>query len=423
MNPFSNPRMQAYQLTTRLRRTVSRRVQSSPALYRAYARVKGPLEERDARRSRMWHERRARRGGIYPLDGDALCDALRQRLTARGLSPQPKTAGDLHLFLLYPGVLWEENWPRILGRFGQVTTFDWREYGFDEAAGDWLEHRDAMNAAALEHFREANKSAPIDVVFGTVSGLTMSPQTLSAMGAEGAVVLNLCFDDKGTFPGPIVGGRYRSPAALAQAVDLTLTTSPESVVKYAVHGGLAKFFPPAGDPELNRPRDVPCTFDVSFAGGRHCWRPFFIDEIRRAGISVHAVGPGFENPPLVGEDLIDLYCRSRVNLSFSAVGNSRNVRYLKIRDFEIPMCGGLLLTQRNPELELCFDVGREVLVFEDERECVRQIEWVLEHPEEAQVIRLAGRERALRDHTWEKRFSGVFELAGVLGSEMTTAAR
>jgi len=274
-----------------------------------------------------------------------------------------------------------------------------------------MEHR------LSEAFQKAHAKRPVDIVFGYVSGHVVGCETLAAMAASGAIMVNISMDDKANVPGRLEGGRYYSAPPIAAAVDLTLTTSPESVIKYQVHGGLALFCPLAANPDLYHPYDLPFRYDVSFVGGKHCWRPFFIRKLTQNGIHVTAFGPGWDNPPLVGEALARVYCQSRINLGFSAVGNSRNVRYLKTRDFEIPMSGGLLLTQNNPELATCYEIGKEIVVFEKEADCVEKIQWLLAHPDEAAKLRDAGRRRALRDHTWDRRLSDVFQLLGVLDPE------
>ena len=71
-------------------------------------------------------------------------------------------------------------------------------------------------------------------------------------------------------------------------------------------------------------------------------------------------------------------------------------------------------TQDNPEISLVYEVGKEIVTYRDEIDCAKKIEYLLNHPEEAEKIRRAGRGRALRDHTWEKRVEKVFRLAGII---------
>ncbi len=407
-----------YEIKSRAKTLARDSLKWSEGLYRLYVSIKGPLEEMGAAQSLRFYREEASRRGIRVPKEEALQSALRRRLESRGIYPVPKPKGALHIFLTFPLALWESTLPKILSPFGKVTVFEWRSLGFDDASPRWLKEREGMNRLMLEAFEKAHADHPVDVVFGYLSGHNTNPETLRAMANRGAVILNICMDDKGGFPGPLEGGRYRSPAAIASAVDLNLTTSPECVIKYLVHGGSAMFWPLAADPALHKPYDVPFDIDVSFIGGKHCWRPIFIKRLRKMGIDVKAFGPGWENGPVVGEELIKIYSRSRINLGFSAVGNSRNVRYLKIRDFEIPMSGGLLVTQDNPELASCYEIGKEIVVYENEFDCAEKIRWVLDHPAQAAQIREAGRRRALRDHTWERRFSGLFQLVGMLNQQV-----
>lgn len=78
------------------------------------------------------------------------------------------------------------------------------------------------------------------------------------------------------------------------------------------------------------------------------------------------------------------------------------------------MSGGRYLTQDNPELSLVYEVGKEILAQENEKDCAEKIKWLLANPEQAAKIREAGRKRALKDYTWEKRFEKVFRLSGIM---------
>jgi spore maturation protein CgeB len=51
----------------------------------------------------------------------------------------------------------------------------------------------------------------------------------------------------------------------------------------------------------------------------------------------------------------------------------------------------------------CFEPGREIATFSSVSDLKDKIAYYLEHPEERQDIARRGRERALREHTYEKR--------------------
>lgn len=348
------------------------------------------------------------------LKESELIAAISNRLASRGLFSIPKKKGALHMFLTFPLTNWEGILPKALEPFGKVTTFEWRSLGFNDLSSDWLKHRDSMNAAMIETFRNVHKEQSIDVIVGYLSGYNISPNILTELSKAGAVIFNFCWDDKLYFKGKMLGGRWTGPAALASMVDLNLTNAPDSCIKYMVEGGLAMFWPEAAHPEIHKPYQIPFEYDISFVGGKYGWRPKFISKLQKMGIKVVCFGNGWENGPLSDEEMVKLFSRSRINLGFAGVGYSKKLMCLKGRDFEVPMSGGLYLTQDNPELSLVYDIGKEILTYKDEKDCVAKIKWLLSNPDEADKIRTAGRIRALKNHTWEKRFGNMFRITRLL---------
>lgn len=385
-----------------------------PLLYQANALFKAYQQERNAQNELNYYRNVAEQKSINVPKGDELIFRLRNCLRNRGVLPITNLRGDLHIFLAFGLNNWESVLPLALSSFGRVTVFEWRSRGFDDRPSNWLKQREAMNVAMLEAFFKANSERSFDVVIGYLSGYTTDPEVLRKMGEAGAVILNFNWDDKLGFRGKMLGDRWTGPAALASVVDLNLTNEAESCVKYLVEGGLAMFWPEAANPDLHRPHTVPFEFDVSFVGGKYGWRPKFIRRLQKMGIKVTCFGNGWESGPLSDEEMVKLYSRSRINLGFAWVGHSRKLMCLKGRDFEVPMSGGLYLTQHNPELAIVYKLGEEIIVYHNEKDCAEKIKYLLNHPEEAEKIRKAGRKRALKEHTWEKRFGDIFKLAGVL---------
>lgn len=385
-----------------------------PLFAKANSIVKANLQEGKAGRQLRAYQAEAVKKGLECLEEKKLKQSLQKRLAQRRAVHRLKSKGDLHIFLAYYVSSWESVLPESLEPFGKVSVFNWREHGFNDRKQDWLSCRDQMNAAMLETFHKANQEEPVDVVIGYLSGYNTSPETLSRMSDSGTVIFNFCWDDKLNFPGKKLGGRFTSPACLAHAVDLNLTNSPDSLIKYAVHGGLAMFWPEAAHPDVHRPYNTPFEFEVSFAGACYGWRPYFVRKLKKAGIKVECFGHGWPNGPLPSEEMIKLYSRSRINLGFAGIGHSRKLMCLKGRDFEVTMSGGLYLTQNNPELSLVFNVGNEILTYGNEQDCANIIKKLLADPDRAEKIRKAGRKRSLRDHSYKARWSQVFRMVDLL---------
>jgi len=383
-------------------------------IVKANSLVKGYLQEEKTHRELTRHRLKALEKGLIQPDEEALKQSLHQRLVNRLSGCLPKPKGDLHIFLAYYISNWERILPYSLEQFGKVTTFDWRTRGFDDRQSDWLNQRDQMNTAMLETFHQANHTEPVDVVIGYLSGYNTSPKTLHKMAQTGAVIFNFCWDDKLSFSGKKLGGRYTGPAGIAHAVDLNLTNSPDSLIKYALNAGLAMFWPEAAQPDVHRPYNTPFEFDVSFAGACYGQRPSFIKKLAKHNIKVECFGHGWPNGPLPTEEMIKLYSRSRINLGFAGIGYSRKLMCLKGRDFEVPMSGVLYLTQNNPELSLVFNVGNEILTYRNEDDCANVIKKLLADPDRAEAIRKAGRKRCLNKHSYYARWSQIFQIAGLL---------
>ena len=370
----------------------------------------------------LWQEEKCRKELAYysqktndlqlPADDTAvLADLLRQRFAKRGLNKKAKPKGKMNLFLAYKYSNWEDVLKLSLEPFGKVTCFDWGTLKLDDSANNTEDSRSELAAALLTKISTVHAEDPVDAFLGYFSSKNISPKHLRQIAAMGIVVFNMSLDDK-------LG--FQNLAEIVSSVDLNLTNAPSSRVKYWGQGGLSTFWPEAAHPIIHKPYDLDFEYDVSFVGKKYGWRPRLVNYLRKNRIRVATFGQGWENAELPREEMIKLYSRSRINLGFAGVGQSRKLRCLKGRDFEIPMSGGLYLTQENPELELVYDIGNEILTYHNEKDCLKTIRWILEHPDEAENVRKAGRTKALREHTWEKRFEDIFRLAGLLQRDHDT---
>jgi len=380
-------------------------------LYAMNAFLKSKIQEKRAEKELNYYRKKVDRR--LDENGD-ISNLLKKRFDGRKITVKPKQKGQLHIFVPYYLFNWESVIPKTLRLFGKVTEFDWGKKGFDERSADWLKKREKMNTEMLRVYFEASKIQPVDVVVGYLSGLNTSPQTIQKMANAGSVIFNFCLDDKLSFRGRKAGGRWTGVAAIASAVDLNLTNTPDSIVKYAGEDGIAIFWPEGADPDVHKPYDLPFEYDVSFVGQKYGWRPAFIKRLGRYGINVTTFGSGWENGPLSEEEMIKLYSKSRINLGFSGVRFSKKLMCLKGRDFEVPMSGGLYLTQDNPELSLVYKIGEEIVTYKDEKDCAEKIKWLLADHKKADSIRKAAREKALKEHTWSKRFEQIFVLSGIM---------
>jgi spore maturation protein CgeB len=61
------------------------------------------------------------------------------------------------------------------------------------------------------------------------------------------------------------------------------------------------------------------------------------------------------------------------------------------------------------ELAEQFEPDKEVLVYRNQHELLDKVRYYLAKPDEAEKVRRAGHARALRDHTYQRRFQQLFE--------------
>jgi spore maturation protein CgeB len=77
------------------------------------------------------------------------------------------------------------------------------------------------------------------------------------------------------------------------------------------------------------------------------------------------------------------------------------------------MCRTCYLTGHSDEIQEFYDIGREVDTYRSAEELVDKAKFYLGHPDVAESLRDAGYRRALRDHTWKRRFEDLFQKIGL----------
>lgn len=195
--------------------------------------------------------------------------------------------------------------------------------------------------------------------------------------------------------------------------------------------------------------ETPLQHEVTFIGQVHSRRKAIVSNLIRQGFRIECWGRGWRNGRVSEEEMRQIFSRSKINLNFSEssvafswkpiakiffkrrandailLNKPSEMRggmkslflnrrpQIKGRIFEVPGNGGFLLTQYADRLEDFYELGKEVAVFEDQRELVEKIRYYLAHDTERETVRRAGYERTIRDHTFEKRFEVIFRTIGV----------
>jgi len=318
--------------------------------------------------------------------------------------------GDLRIFAAVRHHNWEgHNLIPGLSDLGEVIHFDWGTEGFAVDSRWTPADKRRMNQLMLERFRQARQDGPIQLFFGYLSGRTVSADTIGQIRDAGVVTVNLSLDDRAKFKGRRKHGAWTGVVDIAPAFDLCCTSTESALEKYLVEGANPLFLPEGANPKVYKPIDLPFEYDVSFVGQCYGMRPKLVAELERRGIKVATFGKGWPAGPLDIDDMVAVYSKSRINLGFGGVGGGDEFVCLKGRDFEIPMAGGLYLTQYNPELESVFELGDEIVCYCHVDDLVEKVHYLLSHPDEAATIREAGYRRAQADHSWQARFAEMMQ--------------
>lgn len=197
---------------------------------------------------------------------------------------------------------------------------------------------------------------------------------------------------------------------------------------------------------LYKPLNLAKVYDVSFVGQPHGNRKKIIEKIKKANINVNCWGNGWESGRISQEEMIRVFSQSKINLNLTNssptldlkiilkiflkrkynnsiqlckpgewIDNFKSIlgrrrEQIKARNFEIPGCGGFLLTSNADNLRDYYEDGKEIVIYNDINDLISKIKYYLKHEDERDEIALAGYKRTLKDHTYEKRFNEIFEI-------------
>ncbi len=219
---------------------------------------------------------------------------------------------------------------------------------------------------------------------------------------------------------------------VAPAFQWALTTSRTAERAYAALGVHALFLPWACNTDVFYPRGGIKQHDVSFVGQRHGNRGGTIEKLRADGLDVYARGAGWPGGRVGWSEMADIFAGTRVNLNLieSSAGPlvRRGWRFrgayrmdrallplfpppaqMKARIFEIAGCGAFCITGPFDEVSECFVPGSEVAVAADYGELRDSIKYYLDNDAERERLAAAALARCLQQHTYERRFTTLFQ--------------
>ena len=112
---------------------------------------------------------------------------------------------------------------------------------------------------------------------------------------------------------------------------------------------------------------------------------------------------------------------SRYNLCLASTSTNHTdalknpLKIVNLRNFEIPMSGGIEICKFNPELAEYFEADKEIIFYESKEELIDKAVYYTKtaSAQEICTIKINARKRAESDHTWMRRFELIFKKLGI----------
>ena len=303
---------------------------------------------------------------------------------------------------------WESIFIEALGELGSFVHITWPHIQkFFIKKSDWLVRRKELNLFIQDEFQKHYNEEVNMIVFIYSSDFIINQETIAFMKRKNVMVISFCWDDllyyKGKVNGQLVGINL-----LSRMVDWNLTLSPEAIPRYNFHHSACFFWqgmPITSSVSESLPGNASSDleFYVLFIGSKYGWRANFLESLQKKGIQIRCFGSGWENGTLDKQQMELEIRKAPITIGFAGVGYTQSITTIKGRDFEVPILGGLYLTQYSAGLEKIYDIDREVLCYTNLEDCFKKICAVRDNEVWADSIRLAGYKKAIKTCSWSSR--------------------
>lgn len=167
-------------------------------------------------------------------------------------------------------------------------------------------------------------------------------------------------------------------------------------------------------------------FDVTFVGGAHPVRKWFVSELKRSGLNVVCFGNGWPNGPVSLERMQTIFNSSKINLNLSnsrtldirflkhswknvilVMKSEKNLGQIKARNFEIPYYGGFQLTDYVPGIEDYFKLGEEIVCYTNVDDAAFLINYYLKNDVIRERVRKNGINSIAHKHGYQHRLADI----------------
>lgn len=296
--------------------------------------------------------------------------------------------------------------------------------------------RPKLEKELLKQIEETHKQKPVNLFFSYFSSSFCSPEVIEQIKAMGIITINWFCN---------ASYQFYLIKELAPVYDFCLVPELYRIEDYKKEGANPIYCQEAANPTIYKPYNGNQDIEVSFVGTKYADRAKYIYSLNYSGKKVNVWGQNWRNTEnenryfklvkpfyhrlkkikllsdekignfISDEEMVKVFNRSKINLGFTNCwleNDSNPIPQVRLRDFEVPMSGGFYLTQFNEELLDYFEPDKEIVYFNNIKDCIDKTKYYLNKPIERERIRKAGFQRAIKDHSWQKRLSDIFTFIG-----------
>jgi len=226
-----------------------------------------------------------------------------------------------------------------------------------------------------------------------------------------------------TFDDPQLIERHLKRARL---YDYCFTNSLEAVQIYKENGVKSVFYLPWGcDPHIHNKvvldelKDAKYKTDVSLYASANAKRAASLSGISDIQLGIWGRGWNrlssgdplrkfWKGPIIRLEELVKMYSGTKIALNIHRPETTLTTTTSRI--WEATACGAMLLTEKVSGINLAFDVGKEIICYENQKDLKEKIMFYLANEEIREKVASRGQARCRKDHTVSNRLGKIIKL-------------
>jgi len=184
-----------------------------------------------------------------------------------------------------------------------------------------------------------------------------------------------------------------------------------------------KYLPLCASPDVHRPLNLSLEeqeyygSDISFVGAGYYNRRHFFKGLIDMDLKIwgsewdmnSALSPYIQRNAqrIETEEVVKIYNATKININLHSSPYHRDINpygdFVNPRTFEIACCGAFQLVDRREEIPHLFEVGKEIICFENIDDLREKAHYYLKNRDKRIEIAVRARQRVLNEHTYDKR--------------------